>query len=39
MPYQPEVALQKGGIVKRETIAKVGEKEPEVVTPKTMESQ
>ena len=33
MPYQPEVALQKGGIVKRETIAKVGEKEPEVVTP------
>ena len=33
MPYQPEVALQKGGIVKSETIAKVGEKEPEVVTP------
>ncbi len=33
MPYQPEVALQKGGIVKRETIAKVGEKEPEIVTP------
>ena len=33
MPYTPEVALQKGGIVKRETIAKVGEKEPEVVTP------
>ena len=33
MPYQPEVALQKGGIVKRETIAKVGEKEPEVVQP------
>ena len=33
MPYQPEVALFKGGLVKRETIAKVGEKEPEVVTP------
>ena len=33
MPYQPEVALFKGGIVKSETIAKVGEKEPEVVTP------
>ena len=33
MPYQPEVALQKGGIVKSETIAKVGEKEPEVITP------
>ena len=33
MPYQPEVALEKGGIVKRETIAKVGEKEPEIVTP------
>ena len=35
LPYQkkPEVALAKGGLVKRETIAKVGEKEPEVVTP------
>ena len=33
MPYQPEVALFKGGLVKKETIAKVGEKEPEVVTP------
>lgn len=33
MPYQPEVALFKGGFVKRETIAKVGEKGPEVVTP------
>jgi len=33
MPYQPEVALFKGGLVKRETIAKIGEKEPEVVTP------
>ena len=33
MPYQPEVALEKGGIVKRETIAKVGEKEPEIVQP------
>ena len=35
LPYEkePEVALEKGGIVKRETIAKVGEKEPEVVTP------
>ena len=33
MPYQPEVALVKGGLVKKETIAKVGEKEPEVVTP------
>ena len=33
MPYQPEVALEKGGIVKSETIAKVGEKEPEVITP------
>ena len=35
LPYEkkPEVALEKGGLVKRETIAKVGEKEPEVVTP------
>ena len=35
LPYQknPEVALAKGGLVKSETIAKVGEKEPEVVTP------
>ena len=35
LPYEkkPEVALAKGGLVKRETIAKVGEKEPEVVTP------
>ena len=35
LPYEkePEVALEKGGIVKSETIAKVGEKEPEVVTP------
>ncbi len=35
LPYvkKPEVALAKGGLVKRETIAKVGEKEPEIVTP------
>ena len=35
LPYEkkPEVALAKGGFVKRETIAKVGEKEPEIVTP------
>ena len=35
LPYEkkPEVALEKGGIVKRETIAKIGEKEPEVVQP------
>ena len=35
LPYEkkPEVALEKGGIVKRETIAKVGEKEPEIVQP------
>ena len=35
LPYEkkPEVALEKGGLVKSETIAKVGEKEPEVVTP------
>ena len=35
LPYEkkPEVALAKGGLVKRETIAKVGEKEPEIVTP------
>ena len=35
LPYerQPEVALKSGGLVKRETIAKVGEKEPEIVQP------
>ena len=36
LPYTTdgvEVELAKGGIVKRETIAKVGEKEPEVVQP------
>ena len=35
LPYvkEPEVALAKGGLVKKETIAKVGEKEPEIVTP------
>ena len=33
LPYerQPEVAPKSGGLVKRETIAKVGEKEPEIV--------
>ena len=35
LPYEkePEVALATGGLVKRETIAKVGEKEPEIVQP------
>ena len=35
LPYEkkPEVALKSGGLVKRETIAKVAEEEPEVVTP------
>jgi len=35
LPYEkkPEVALKSGGLVKRETVAKVAEEEPEVVTP------
>ena len=35
LPYEkkPEVALKSGGLVKSETVAKVAEEEPEVVTP------
>ena len=33
LPYKVEVELAEGGLVKRPTIAKVGEKEPEIVTP------
>ena len=33
LPYKVEVELAEGGLVKRPTIARVGEKEPEIVTP------